>query len=255
MSQKRRTRHDEPFLLVRSLASNHQAGETIERHAHDWHQLVFGSAGVLTVWTEGGSWVAPPQRGVWVPGRTRHSIRFAAPSLLRTLYLRPGSNSLLPTSCCAIAVSSLLRELILKVTTLGMLDSREPVAAALALLIAEELAGSDAPAFELPQPTSLRTRRAAELMASDGPEAASNLELANTIGMGLRTFERRFREETGLTPGAWRRQHRLLEAMERLAAGAPVKMVADRAGYASPSAFVAAFRDAFGTTPGRYFSG
>ena len=70
--------------------------------------------------------------------------------------------------------------------------------------------------------------------------------------MGVRSLERRFRDETGLTPGAWRRQRRLLAAMERLAAGEPVKAVADSAGYASSSAFVAAFRETFGTTPGRY---
>jgi AraC-like DNA-binding protein len=253
MSPKRRTRHDEPFLLVRSLASDHRSGETIERHVHDWHQLVFGSAGVLTVWTERGSWVAPPQRGVWVRAGTRHGIRFAAPSRLRTLYLRPDYGHRLPTECCAIAVSPLLRELILKVMTLGMLDRRDPAEAALALLIVEELAGSDAPGFELPQPTSPPTRRAAELMAKDAAEATSSAALARAVGMGLRTFERRFRNETGLAPGAWKRQCRLLDAMERLAAGEPVKIVALRTGYASPSAFVAAFREAFGTSPGRYF--
>jgi len=33
-----------------------------------------------------------------------------------------------------------------------------------------------------------------------------------------------------------------------------VKAVAEEAGYQTPSAFVAAFRAAFGTTPGRYFA-
>jgi AraC-like DNA-binding protein len=254
MSAKRRTRHDEPYLIVRSAASNHRAGETIARHAHDWHQLVFGSAGVLTVWTERGSWVAPPQRAIWVTAGTPHAIRFAAPSLLRTLYLRPGSDPSLPARCLAIAVSPLLRELILRTVTLGMLDRREPVEAALALLIAAELAGCDAPALDLPQPTGPATRRAAELITAAAPEAADTPSLARAIGLGVRTFERRVRDETGMSPGVWRRQRLLLLAIERLAAGEPVKRVAASAGYASASAFVAAFRETFGTTPGRYFA-
>jgi AraC-like DNA-binding protein len=45
----------------------------------------------------------------------------------------------------------------------------------------------------------------------------------------------------------------MLGALERLAAGAPTKQVAADAGYATASAFIAAFRSLFGTTPGRYF--
>ena len=50
-----------------------------------------------------------------------------------------------------------------------------------------------------------------------------------------------------------RRQARFLHALRRLGAGAPVKQAAVEAGYQSPSAFIAAFRAALNTTPGRYF--
>jgi AraC-like DNA-binding protein len=46
----------------------------------------------------------------------------------------------------------------------------------------------------------------------------------------------------------------LLGALELLAADAPIKQAAAKAGYATPSAFTAAFRAAFGTTPARYFA-
>ena len=57
-----------------------------------------------------------------------------------------------------------------------------------------------------------------------------------------------------MTPGRWRQQRALLEALERLAGGEPIKSAATRAGYATPSAFTAAFRKSFGTTPARYFA-
>jgi AraC-like DNA-binding protein len=252
MSQKRRTRADETFLLVRSLASDHQAGESIERHAHDWHQFVYASAGVLTVWTEAGSWVAPPTWAIWVPAGTRHGIRFAAGSAFRTLYLRPDDALDLPDRCCVLTVSLLLRELILKAGRIGMLDAREPAEAALATLILDEFRQARVPPFALPQPASPVAKRAAQLIeASAGPLDVA--QLARQAGIGQRTLERRFRAETGLAPAAWRRQRGLLAALERLAAGEPVKAVSADAGYRTPSAFVAAFRDAFGVTPGRYF--
>ena len=64
---------------------------------------------------------------------------------------------------------------------------------------------------------------------------------------------RRFAAETGLTFGAWRRRARLLAAIERLAGGEAVTVVALEAGYDSVSAFIHAFRRDLGVTPGRYF--
>ncbi len=254
MSQKRRTRADEPFLVIRSLAYAVAAGEIVERHRHDWHQLVYASAGLLHVWTERGAWIVPPHWAIFVPARTVHSIRFAAPSDLRTLYLLPGGSEYLPDDCAVIGVSPLLRELILRATREGMLDRRDPAEAALATLILDEFRQAGAPPFDLPQPVSPALLRAAALIAAAAPEAASTMALSRAVGMGTRTLERQFLAETGLTPGRWRRQHALLGALERLAAGVPIKQVAAAAGYATPSAFTAAFRASFGTTPGRYFA-
>ena len=241
---------DEPFMLVRSQASNHGSGDEIPRHAHDWHQLIYASAGVLTVWTERGSWIVPPQWAVWVPAKVAHAIRFVGDSALRTLYLRPGWTSDLPGDCTAVTISPLLRELILRATAIGMLDAREGVEAALATLILDEFRGARAPPFDLPQPTSPALREAAARFAAPG---AGTARLARAVGMGRRTLERRFLAETGMSPARWRRHALLLGAIERLAGGQSVKAAAAAAGYASPSAFVAAFRKRFGITPSRYF--
>ena len=64
---------------------------------------------------------------------------------------------------------------------------------------------------------------------------------------------RLFLAETGLGFRAWRQRARLLHALVALADDAPVTAVAFDAGYDSPSAFIAAFKREFGTTPARYF--
>jgi AraC-like DNA-binding protein len=252
MARKRRTPADEPFLIVRSLASSSEAGARTGRHVHDWHQLIYASSGVLTVWTERGSWITPPQRAIFVPAGIAHEIAFAARSALRTLYLRPEWSGALPADCAVITVSPLLRELILRATRDGMLDRREAVDVALAGLIVDEFRQARVPPFELPQPESQPLRRAAALIAGGGAPGTEGL--ARGAGMSKRALERRFRAETGMSPGHWRRQRALLAAIEGLAGGAPIKQVAADAGYATPSAFTAAFRRQFGVTPGRYFA-
>jgi AraC-like DNA-binding protein len=45
----------------------------------------------------------------------------------------------------------------------------------------------------------------------------------------------------------------MITALENLANGDSVSNVADAVGYESPSSFIAAFKDSFGTTPTTYF--
>jgi len=71
-------------------------------------------------------------------------------------------------------------------------------------------------------------------------------------GVSLRTAERRFFAETGMPLGRWRQQARLLAGVRSLASGGDVTESALAAGYESTSAFIAAFRKVFGTTPGQY---
>ncbi len=249
MSQIRQTAADEPFYLVRVSQSDLPSGFQLDRHAHDWSQLIYASAGVMTVWTEAGSWVAPPNWAVWVPGGVDHAIRFTGQSAMRSLYVRPGAGENLPEDCTVVVVSPLLRELILRAVELGRLDERRPADLAMIALIFQELTRHPAAPFDLPMPSDPAAREAARLI-----EAGESANLARRVGLSQRTLERRFQDETGLSLGQWRRQARLLTALRGLAGGRAVKAVAEEAGYRTPSAFVAAFRAVFGATPGRYFA-
>jgi AraC-like DNA-binding protein len=259
MSKKRhlrpartRTPADEPYFLVRTLASEFPDGRGISPHTHSWGQLVYAVSGVLSVWTEQGSWVAPPHWAVWAPAGVAHSMRFTGPTSLRTLYVKPGLKKQ-PRQSGVITVSPLLRELILRATEIGMLDRREPTHVAMTNLILHELRTNPARPFDLPQPRSERFRRIAEHLAAAPGERHGHVSLAKRFGVGVRTLERGFAAETGLSLGRWCRQARLLHALRSLGGGASVKQAAFEAGYRSPSAFVAAFRATFKTTPGRYF--
>lgn len=76
--------------------------------------------------------------------------------------------------------------------------------------------------------------------------------MATTLGASRRTLERAFARDVGLTVGRWRQQVRLTRAVALLADGRRVADVAREVGYRTPSAFVAAFKKAMGTTPKRF---
>jgi AraC family transcriptional regulator len=97
-------------------------------------------------------------------------------------------------------------------------------------------------------PTALRG--AIERLRSDSEADVSLAALASDAGLSRFHFCRAFKESTGLSPHAWLRQHRLEQAMNMLRdADASVVSVAAALGYASQTAFAAAFKKLTGETP------
>jgi len=74
-------------------------------------------------------------------------------------------------------------------------------------------------------------------------------ELADGSGASIRTLERLFKKETGMSFQQWRTRRKLLESINRLVEGESSAAIAHSLGYRSSSAFVAAFRRHFGVPP------
>jgi AraC-like DNA-binding protein/mannose-6-phosphate isomerase-like protein (cupin superfamily) len=239
---------------VVALASDYPAGSRVAPHRHDRAQLVFASAGVMAVTTAAGTWVVPPQRAVWVPAATSHEIRMHGAVSLRSLYVEPEAAAGLPAACRVITVSPLLRELILRAMEIpARYDQAGPDGRVMTLILDELRLSAAAPLY-LPRPSDRRLLRVTEALLEDPGDRRPLTAWAKQAGASPRTLARLFAQETGLGFRAWRQQARLLQALVGLAAGRPVTVLALDLGYDSPSAFVAAFKRAFGVTPARYFS-
>lgn len=93
-------------------------------------------------------------------------------------------------------------------------------------------------------------RRAIERLRSDADADVSLAALASDSGLSRFHFCRAFKESTGLSPHNWLRQYRLEQAMTMLRDPSnSVALVAATLGYASQTAFAAAFRKLTGSTP------
>jgi hypothetical protein len=63
------TLEQEPLLVVRSLATNFSSGYLIEEHTHTWRQLLYASAGAMTVYAGQWTWMDPSGPGRFHSGR------------------------------------------------------------------------------------------------------------------------------------------------------------------------------------------
>ncbi|MEM6996553.1 MAG: helix-turn-helix transcriptional regulator [Myxococcota bacterium] len=228
-------------------------GGTIHGHAHRWDQLVLAAEGTMTVETAEGRWVAPSHRALWVPAGVDHEIRMRGATALGSLYFGPGRVRSLPRRCCVVQVSPLLRELIVHVGELAQIDESRPDHRRLVGVLLDRLAHVDQEPLALRWPRDARAVRAAGTIEQQPSDRRTLDEIARGVGASKRTLERLFVEQTGMTLGRWRQRARLLAALRELASGRSVGEVATAVGYATPSAFVAMFRESLGTTPHRYF--
>jgi len=252
MSQTRQNVRDPDGFPVRGLSVTYRDGHLLDRHTHPWAQLVYAASGTMRVTTPDATWLVPPTRAIWAPGGTPHEIEMRGTVAMRTLYLAPAGNRPELAGCRAIEVAPLLRELILHIVRIGMLDAEDPAHARLEDLLVDLLAAAETAPLQLPLPRDPRAAGFAERLLRDPGDMASLSELARGSGASLRTLQRLFLAETSLSLEAWRGRVRMQQAVVSLSAGAPVTEAALDAGYQSASAFIAAFKRTFGVTPARY---
>jgi AraC-like DNA-binding protein len=238
---------------IGAMAKDFPDGYFIAPHAHPRSQLIHASSGVMRVRTPQGVWVVPPHRAVWVPADIVHDVRTAGAVAMRTLYIVPDAAAALPRECCVVAVSPLLRELILRASAAPLLyDEAGPDGRVMGLIL-DELRTLPVLPLNLPMPRDPRLGRICRAILDDPASALTLGAWGRQVGASSRTLARLFLQDTGMTFGRWRQQARLLEALSRLAQGQSVTTIALDLGYDSPSAFTFMFRRALGRTPSAYF--
>ncbi|WP_437758379.1 AraC family transcriptional regulator [Sorangium sp. So ce1389] len=234
-----------------SMASG---GLESEPHAHRESQLVYLVRGELICEASSALWIVPPQSALWIPASVTHRIRARAPLEGYGVFVEPGAAPNLPQDCCAVSVTPLFRELLLRLATRPALYDLEGPDARLVGVLLDELATVSIEKHRLPMPSDPRLRRLVDAMTADPAIGVTTKTWAKRIGVSERTLNRLLVEETGLSFGRWRQQLHIILAIQKLSRGAAVQSVALDLGYESASSFVTMFRKALGTSPARYMA-
>jgi len=231
---------------VRSYSITHPPGRVALPTERGWDQLVFSHSGHFTAHTWSQAWTIPAHRALCVPDGTRLKIETSRRSAIRCLYI-DAQLGVLGSGLRVVGLGALARELLTHAVDAAPMNLSSPADAALITLLAEQLANEPDAPLRLPLPVDpVAQAVASAVMRSPASGLDSVLEGA---GASRRTIERRFRSETGMSLGQWRRRARVLAAVAMLAAGDSVTRVALEVGYATPSSFVAAFRSELHAPP------
>jgi AraC-like DNA-binding protein len=243
---------DETPRPIVAVGNEYPDGHIIPPHQHRRGQLISSVTGTIVVTTPDGTWVMPPQRGMWIPPSTTHAVRVIGAASMQSLYLEPDVTDGMPQICQVLGISPFMRSLMVEALDLPVIYELGGRNGALMTLIHHEMR-------RLPVlPLSLALPRRPDLaercrMFLREPHAHDVIEdWCSALSMSRRNFTRIFRDETGLSFVEWRQQACLVAALPRLAAGESVTSIAITLGYDNPAAFTNMFKRLLGAPPRSY---
>lgn len=230
---------------VRFLAVDLDRSGEVAPHRHLTHQLLRVERGAVAFNHDRATWVVPTGGAVWIPAGLVHRFEALESTTAWGLYVRPRPGDRF-ADAGPVTITPLLH-------TLMAVLSRPVRDAArrrrLERVVRDELGDLQPRRFVVAVPTDPAARQVAVALLADPADDRSLAALAADAGSSVRTLQRRFRDETGLSFQTWRRRAGLQQAMGALAGGENISAVAHRCGFASASSFIAAFRAEVGITP------
>jgi hypothetical protein len=138
--------------LSEQESSFHRHHKEMDFHRHRKGELLLALRGVLTCEVEGGFWIVPPQSAIWVPGGVLHKFTVAGTIECYVVFIDPNVASNLPSNCCALSTTPLLRELMIRSASLPMLYAEGDMDSHLVTLLLDEIAVAPLGNLHLPMP-------------------------------------------------------------------------------------------------------
>lgn len=173
-------------------------GARIERHRHPQHQIVYPSSGAVSVTTPAGTWITPANRAIWIPAGCWHEHKFHGTTQFHGVALDPGRYRRGPRAPAVLAVSPLMRELIIACSQADGTETAEHHRM-LAVLHDQVRATGVAEPLWIPTPVDPRLRQACALIADNLREPLTLQQIGDRVGVGQRTLSRLFSDELAMT--------------------------------------------------------
>ncbi|MEO5804955.1 AraC family transcriptional regulator [Devosia sp.] len=222
----------------------------------DQHYLLYAARGAMRLEAEGQSWSLPPARAALISAGAPITVTLGQHVTVCSVLFDTG---FVPPPAAPLTVfdmSPLARELVLECGQWGKgSGALSPYASQMFLMLATvawKLAKTPSHAV-MPAGRSQAVREILRITDAMLAEPLAFDALAARVAMTPRSLSRRLMQELGMSWSQALRRLRMMKAIEMLASSdEPVTSIAMGVGYASLSAFNAAFREFAGATPTHY---
>ncbi|WP_223881357.1 helix-turn-helix transcriptional regulator [Nesterenkonia ebinurensis] len=224
-----------------------------ERCEQDHHVLLWQVRGNAELVIDEKPMTLSEGHAAWVPAGVRHRFTVQANSVVVPLVFSVGRIATTLNEPTIIRVGRQLHTVLLAHGVAGM--TAIALEANLDRQVLSLLERSPVAATAMQLPESAPARAVAETLLFNPGDIRTAEQLAASVHTSLRTVEREFRAETGMTLRQWRLRNRMQAAAVLLRTDTTVHAVAHRVGYTHVNAFRRAFKQHFGITPTHYAFG
>ncbi|MCP1996243.1 AraC family transcriptional regulator [Flavobacterium sp. HSC-61S13] len=227
-----------------------------EAHQHTKGQLIYVERGFQYLYTPNRSYLLPQNHCAWIPSNCSHHSRSPKEKVfLRTIFFEVNDPRDFYKELQLFPASQLLKEMILFTERYSCLTTADPVETAFLqgmLLSLPDMIPTTVP-LSIPLSQQVKLTEVVQHLFDHMAQSINFKDLAIQHGFSIRTLERNFQEELGLTPTAYLQLIRMIKAMELLTDGHDnITEVAYSVGYNSLPTFSKTFKMLFGKSPKYY---
>jgi AraC-like DNA-binding protein len=224
-------------------------------HFHDVHEIEYACRGIVEVKTEAGHYLLPPHQAAWIPAGLHHQTTLNVGAQTLAVLFEPGLVPAAGDRVRIIAVSALLREMMLY-SARWPISRTEPGAGAgsffqaLGYVVAEAL--DDEMPLHVPVPADPVAAAAADYTRAHLDHVTVS-DVTRAVGVSERTLRRIFWAHLGMSWRSYLLRARVLRSMALLAEpDRSVLEVSIAVGFDDAGAFARSFARHCGQTPSAY---
>ncbi len=224
-------------------------------HFHDVHEIEYACRGMVEVETEAGHYLLPPHQAAWIPAALHHKTTLHAGVQTLAVLFEPSLVPMGGDRVRIIAVSALLREMMLYSARWPISRTESGAEAdsffqALGYVVADAL--DDEMPLNLPVPADPVVSAATDYTRAHLDRVTVS-DVTRAVGVSERTLRRIFRAHLGMSWRSYLLRARVLRSMAMLAqSDRTVLEVSIAVGFDDAGAFARSFARHCGETPSAY---
>lgn len=248
----------EPYLMGTGVVTGDDTSHTrplSPPHSHPDAMLAWCYRGTVWVVLQDTMWRLAPGQGIWIPAGTPHTARHERDSTGCYTYIPDSALAAPAREVTRVLVPRAVQEMLLH---LGINDMDEHlrvrIQSVLIDMLQQPVVDTIDDGGEVPLPGDERVSGLVQAVLDEPGDPRTARELFAAHGLHERSVLRVFSNDIGMSFGQWRTGVRMTVAARLIVDGTPVGAAGNKCGYASTSAFSAAFKERFGMTPRRYLA-
>ena len=224
-------------------------------HFHDVHEIEYACRGMVEVKTEAGHYLLPPHQAAWIPAGLHHQTTLNAGVQTLAVLFEPRLVPMAGDRVRIIAVSPLLREMMLYSVRWPISRTESGAEAdsffqTLGYVVAEAL--DDEKPLHLPVPNDPVVTAAADFTRAHLDDVTIS-DVTHAVGVSERTLRRLFNASLGMSWRSYLLRARVLRSMALLVQpDRSVLEVSIAVGFDDVGAFARSFARHCGETPSAY---